>query len=71
MKNKFYIFAHYIVDNKKQHQQSICYAPRVGDELRFSGNVFFKVVRLVWPMDEDDDHTRLNIELERIGEEEN
>lgn len=42
----------------------IHFAPRVGDELRFSDDCFYKVVRLVWIFDEPEAHfTRLNIEV--------
>lgn len=43
---------------------TIEFAPRVGDELRFHGNKFFTVKRLVWIYDEPEAHfSRLNIEI--------
>lgn len=46
---------------------TIEHAPRVGDELRFPGEIFFKVARLVWVYDEPEaQFTRLNIEVHDI-----
>lgn len=46
----------------------IHHAPRVGDELRFAGDKFYTVVRLVWVYDEPEAHfSRLNIEIAEVA----
>lgn len=44
--------------------QNLHHAPSVGDELRFEGDIYFKVVRKVWVYDEPESpFSRLNIEI--------
>ena len=44
-----------------------CFAPRVGDEIRLSREVYYKVKRLIWCYDEPEAvFARLNIEVELI-----
>jgi len=59
------IKAHFIHPDKGVlFKQQIYFAPRVGDELRFIGDRFYKVTRLVWVYDEPEAHfSRLNIEI--------
>ena len=43
------------------------HAPRVGDELRFSNERYYRVTRLVWAYDEDDEPgQRLNVGMEEV-----
>ena len=63
------IKAHFIHAEKGLlYRLLIEFAPRVGDELRFAGEKFFTVVRLVWVYDEPGAHfSRLNIEIREIA----
>ncbi|WP_305821360.1 hypothetical protein [Massilia brevitalea] len=46
----------------------IAFAPRVGDELRFPGEKYFSVVRLVWVYDEPEaKFARLNVEIKEVA----
>lgn len=62
------IKAHFIhSDRGVLFRQQIEFAPAVGDELRFSGDRFYTVVRKVWVYDEPEAHfTRLNIEIKEV-----
>lgn len=59
------IKAHFIhAENGLLYQLPIEFAPRVGDELRFAGERYYTVVRLVWIYDEPEaQFSRLNIEI--------
>lgn len=59
------IKAHFIhADRGLLYKLQIEFAPRVGDELRFAEERYFKVVRLVWVYDEPEaEFSRLNIEI--------
>lgn len=59
------IKAHFIHAEKGvMYCHLISFAPRVGDELRFAGEKYFTVVRLVWVYDEPEaQFSRLNIEI--------
>lgn len=44
--------------------QNLYFAPSIGDELRFEGDIYFTVVRKVWVYDEPEaQFSRLNIEI--------
>lgn len=46
-------------------RRALEHVPRVGDELRFGENRFFKVRRVVWCYDESEpNNERANIEIE-------
>lgn len=57
------ISAHFIhTEDGLLYRNLISFAPRVGDELRFAGEKYFTVTRLVWVYDEPEaKFTRLNI----------
>lgn len=57
------ISAHFIhMDGGLLYKNLIAFAPRVGDELRFSGEKFYTVVKLVWIYDEPEaKFSRLNV----------
>ena len=57
------IKAHFIHAKKGVlYRRQIRFAPRVGDELRFAGERYFTVIRLVWVYDEPEaEFSRLNI----------
>ncbi len=59
------IKAHFISEERGVlYKRVIEFAPRVGDELRFAGEVYFTVKRLVWVYDEPEaQFSRLNIEI--------
>lgn len=60
------IAAHFIHSTRGVlYKPLVEFAPRVGDELRFAGDKYFRVVRLVWVYDEPEaQFTRLNIQIE-------
>lgn len=62
------IKAHFVHARKGLlYKRQIQFAPRVGDELRFAEELFYKVVRLVWIYDEPEaQFSRLNIEIENV-----
>jgi hypothetical protein len=63
----FYI--HIIEGQKKLGAVSRRNVPRVGDEIRWTPSLFFKVVRVVHCFDEKAqflDEDRVNIEVERV-----
>jgi hypothetical protein len=46
--------------------QSVDCTPRVGDTLRLEGNIFYKVVEVIWCLDETpnfDGKTRVNLSV--------
>lgn len=50
-------------------QPLLQHAPRVGDELRLDGYRYYKVVKVVWPLDENESlYTRINIGVKKIQE---
>lgn len=57
------IKAHFIHEERGVlYKQQIEFAPSVGDELRFVGDRFYTVTRLVWIYDEPEaEFSRLNI----------
>ena len=61
---------HFVVEGgARLYKENISHIPRVGDELRFEGDKFFRVTRIVWVYDESDnwwDGARANIGMETI-----
>ena len=55
--------AHYIHEKTGMlARRAITHVPRVGDEIRFHGERYFKVTLVVWVMDEDEcPYERVNI----------
>lgn len=63
------IQAHFIHEQRGMFSQfRIEHAPSVGDELRFSGERYFRVTRLVWVYDENGPCQRLNIGMVDAGQ---
>jgi hypothetical protein len=62
------IKAHFIhTDKGVMHKAQIEHAPSVGDELRFSGERYYKVTLLVWVFDEPEaQFTRLNVGITEV-----
>lgn len=63
------ISAHFIHEQHGAlYRHLISFAPRVGDELRFAGDRFFTVTRLVWIYDEPGaKFTRLNVGIKEAA----
>ena len=63
------ISAHFIHAEKGLlYRLLLAFAPRVGDELRFAGDKFFTVERLLWVYDEPaSQFSRLNIEIKEAA----
>ena len=59
---------HFFVKDEKFAVRVVRNAPRVGDEVRFSDERYFKVNRLVWAYDEENRHERVNIELVNVDD---
>lgn len=67
MNEKQIVRINFFLDQKHWATRFLYNVPRVGDELRFSGDLFFKVQRIVWPMDEEKNrHERCNIEIAEV-----
>lgn len=64
------ISAHFIHEEKGMlARMTINHAPRVGDEIRLQGELYFKVTRLIWVYDEPEHpFQRLNIGLVDLAE---
>jgi len=58
---------HFFLKQKQIADRTVARAPHVGDELRMSATVFYRVVRRVWCYDEDKSYDRCNIELEDVS----
>lgn len=63
------IKAHFIhAERGVLYRHLIAFAPRAGDELRFAGEKYFTVVRLIWVYDEPEaQFSRLNIEIKEAA----
>ena len=59
---------HFFVNGKRWAVRFLCRIPKIGDKVRFSGDKYFTVKMLVWPMDEEEClHERCNIVLEKVA----
>jgi len=59
---------HFFCNNQHLYSQSTYHVPRVGDELRFLGEKFYAVKRIVWAYDETNiDSDRVNIEIVKVN----
>lgn len=59
---------HYIDEDSQKliYDKLSFYVPRVGDEIRFAENEFFKVKYIVWCYDEVGFYERVNILIDKI-----
>ena len=62
---------HFIIEGADEVflRENVAHVPRVGDELRFEGDKFFRVTRVIWVYDEGSnwwDCARANIGMEII-----
>lgn len=67
MDSKTKLRIHFMCGNKRVGDKVSYFAPRVGDEIRLPIDNFYKVERLVWVFDEDDNiYSRLNVAVSKI-----
>ena len=61
------IYAHFIddKDDKIIFRKSIQSVPRVGDTLRFTGDIYYRVFLVVYVYDEEVDRVNIGCELEQ------
>lgn len=58
---------HFVVGNKMFMRQTVNFVPLIGDHIRFNKK-FFKVIDVVWCLDEDDQkYQRVNVDMRDLS----